>query len=65
MDVLCHIREFVPFWTGEAVRIASGAGESWGRDHTNAERLAAVRDTASCTFEAGGGGHSDVGATVC
>jgi uncharacterized damage-inducible protein DinB len=47
MDNLCHIREFVPFWTAEAVRIVRRPDESWGRDHTDAARLAAVADTAA------------------
>ena len=51
MDILCHIREFVPFWTGEALRIARGSGEQWGRDHTDNARLAAIRDTASYKLE--------------
>src|SRR6478672_10482407 len=47
MDNLCHIREFVPFWTGEALRIARGSGERWGRDQTDAARLAAVTNTST------------------
>ena len=46
MDNLCHIREFVPYWTGEVLRIASSPDGLWGRDHTDAVRLAAVADTA-------------------
>lgn len=49
MDNLCHIREFVPFWTGEALRIARRSGEGWGRDQTHAARVAAVTNTS--TFE--------------
>ena len=51
MDNLCHIREFVPFWTGETVRIARRPGEQWGRDHTNTARLAAVTGTAANKLE--------------
>jgi uncharacterized damage-inducible protein DinB len=47
MDNLCHIREFVPFWTGEALRIAQRQGERWGRDHTDTARLAAVTNTSA------------------
>src|SRR3954447_8677169 len=47
MDILCHIREFVPFWTGETVRIARRPHEAWGRDQTDAARRAAVTNTAS------------------
>lgn len=47
MDILCHIREFVPFWTEETLRIVRGCGEQWGRDHANEARLAAVANTAA------------------
>ena len=47
MDNLCHIREFVPFWTGETLRIVRRPAEPWGRDHTHAGRLAAVANTAT------------------
>ena len=51
MDILCHIREFVPFWTGETVRIVRRPDEQWGRDHTDTARLAAVTGTAANTLE--------------
>ena len=44
MDNLCHIREFVPFWTGETLRIVRRPDEQWGRDHTDTARLAAVTE---------------------
>ncbi len=47
MDILCHIREFVPFWTGETLRIVQRPDEQWGRDHTDTARLAAVTNTAA------------------
>ena len=47
MDNLCHIREFIPFWTGEVLRIAGSAEDLWGRDHTDSARLAAVTGTAA------------------
>ena len=47
MDNLCHIREFVPFWTGETLRIVRAAPRPWGRDHTDTARLAAVTNTAA------------------
>ena len=52
MDNLCHIREFVPFWTGETLRIVRRAGEPWGRDHTDTARLAAVTNTAAYQLDA-------------
>jgi uncharacterized damage-inducible protein DinB len=51
MDNLCHIREFVPFWTGEALRIVQRPAEAWGRDHTDTSRLAAVSNTAVYRLE--------------
>ncbi len=51
MDNLCHIREFVPFWTGETMRIVRHPDEQWGRDHTDTGRLAAVTGTAANTLE--------------
>jgi hypothetical protein len=47
MDNLCHIREFVPFWTGEVLRIVHRPAEPWGRDHTDTARLSAVTNTAA------------------
>ena len=38
MDNLCHIREFLPFWTAETLRIVRRPGEPWGRDHTDTAR---------------------------
>lgn len=51
MDILCHIREFIPFWTDETLRIVREPHEIWGRDHTDARRLAAVTNTASHELE--------------
>lgn len=51
MDNLCHIREFVPFWTGETLRIVGRSGEAWGRDHTDTARLAAVTATATVRLD--------------
>jgi hypothetical protein len=47
MDLLCHIREFVPYWTNEALQIVRDPEQSWGRDHTDPGRLAAVANTSS------------------
>jgi uncharacterized damage-inducible protein DinB len=51
MDILCHVREFVPFWTEETLRIAQRPHEQWGRDQTDARRLAAVANTATHKLE--------------
>jgi uncharacterized damage-inducible protein DinB len=52
MDNLCHIREFVPFWTGQTLRIVRHSAEPWGRHHTDTARLAAVTNTAANRLEA-------------
>ena len=52
MDNLCHIREFVPFWTGETLRIVRRPHETWGRDHTDTARVAAVTNTSSYNLDA-------------
>ena len=52
MDNLCHVREFVPFWTGQTLRIVRHSAEPWGRDHTDTARLAAVTNTAANRLEA-------------
>ena len=51
MDNLCHIREFVPFWTGETLRIVDRPAEQWGRDHSDTARLAAVTNTAASRLD--------------
>src|SRR5215467_15162975 len=51
MDILCHIREFVPFWMGETLRIVRTRNETWGRDHTDRARIAAVTNTAAYKLE--------------
>ena len=51
MDNLCHIREFVPFWTAETLRIVKRPAEPWGRGHTDTARLAAVTNTVAHTLE--------------
>jgi uncharacterized damage-inducible protein DinB len=51
MDNLCHIVEFVPYWTGEVQAILRDPAQLWGRDHTHAARLAAVADTSGEPLE--------------
>jgi uncharacterized damage-inducible protein DinB len=47
MDILCHVEEFVPYWTRQASGVVRTPGIAWGRDHTDKDRLAAVHDTAT------------------
>ena len=43
LEILCHIDEFVPFWTGETLNVIREPGYEWGRDHTDTRRLGAVQ----------------------
>ena len=47
MDVLCHVQEFVPYWTAQTLRVIENPQEKWGRDPTDRDRLAAVTNTAA------------------
>ena len=47
MDILCHVQEFVPYWTAQTMRVIEQPQELWGRDHTDRDRLAAVTNTAA------------------
>jgi DinB superfamily len=42
LEILCHVDEFVPFWTAEAMNIVRHPDREWGRTHTDTRRLAAV-----------------------
>src|SRR5665213_2508081 len=52
MDILCHIEEFMPYWTAQLLNVVHRSTEPWGRDHSHPGRLAAVEDTASKDIEA-------------
>src|SRR5262249_908245 len=43
LEILCHVDEFIPFWTGETVRVVRDPAGEWGRDHTDSRRLEAVK----------------------
>jgi uncharacterized damage-inducible protein DinB len=42
LEILCHIDEFVPFWTDETLAVVGDPSRNWGRDHTDTRRLGAV-----------------------
>ncbi len=50
MDVLCHIEEFVPYWTAQVLQVVHQPDRKWGRDHADAARRAAVENTAARKF---------------
>jgi len=47
MDILCHVQEFVPYWTAQAIRVIERPQEAWGRTHADPDRLAAVANTSA------------------
>ena len=47
MDILCHVQEFVPYWTAQSTQVVERPREVWGRDHTDRDRLAAVTNTSA------------------
>jgi uncharacterized damage-inducible protein DinB len=50
LEILCHVAEFVPYWTGQTLQITRQSGESWGRTHADPARLEAVRQAGSISL---------------
>ena len=50
LENLCHIDEFVPFWTDETLAVVRDPSRAWGRDHTDTRRLAAVQAASTRTL---------------
>jgi len=47
MEILGHVSEFIPYWTGQAVQIARHQQEQWGRTHADTDRMDAVNRARS------------------
>ena len=47
MEILCHVAEFLPFWTGQTLQIIRQPDKEWGRNHTDTARLDAVQRAGS------------------
>ena len=47
MEILCHVDEFVRFWTGQTLQIVRRPDDEWGRTHTDTARLDAVQRAGS------------------
>ena len=47
IEILSHVREFVPYWTGQALQVVRHPDQPWGRDHRDPDRLAAVESGAA------------------
>ncbi len=50
LENLCHIDEFVPFWTDETLNVVRDRRHAWGRDHTDTRRLGAVQAAGTRTL---------------
>lgn len=42
MEILSHVAEFIPYWTGQALQVVQQPGEPWGRTPADTARLEAV-----------------------
>lgn len=51
MEILCHVAEFVPYWTSQTTQVASRPDEEWGRTHTDTARIDAVARAGSRTLD--------------
>lgn len=49
MEIICHVDEFVPYWTEQTLQVVRHPDQLWGRDHTDERRLGAVRQAGSRT----------------
>lgn len=47
IEILCHVAEFVPYWTGQTLQIVQQPDEPWGRTHTDTARLEAVQQAGA------------------
>lgn len=47
MEILCHVAEFLPYWTSQTLQIVRQPDEQWGRNHTDTARLDAVQQAGS------------------
>ena len=50
VEILGHVAEILPYWTGQVLRIIRQPHEQWGRNHADAARLDAVQRAASRTL---------------
>ena len=49
IEILSHVREFVPYWTAQTLQVARDPDRLWGRDHRDPDRLAAIQHGAGQT----------------
>ena len=51
MEILCHVAEFVPYWTSQTLQIVRQPDGLWGRTHTDTARIDAVNRASSRSLE--------------
>jgi uncharacterized damage-inducible protein DinB len=50
-EILCHVAEFVPYWTSQLLQIVGHPEDPWGRDHTDRARIDAVHSADSRSID--------------
>jgi hypothetical protein len=50
MEILCHVAEFIPYWTTQTLQIIRHPDGLWGRTHTDTARIDAVNRAGSRTL---------------
>jgi hypothetical protein len=50
LEIVSHVREFVPYWTAQALQVARTPEQPWGRDHRDPDRLSAIARGAAQTL---------------
>ncbi|MEK7414752.1 MAG: DinB family protein [Planctomycetota bacterium] len=50
IEILCHVAEFVPYWTGQTLQIVQQSDEPWGRTHADTARLEAVHQAGALSL---------------
>jgi uncharacterized damage-inducible protein DinB len=51
LENLCHVAEFVPYWTAQIAQVIRAPQQQWGRTHHDPDRLAAVAAASSRSLE--------------
>lgn len=49
-EILCHVEEFIPYWTRQTLQMINRPDEPWGRDHTDRDRKLAVESASQRDF---------------
>jgi uncharacterized damage-inducible protein DinB len=51
MEILCHVAEFVPYWTSQTLQVVRQPDGLWGRTHTDTARIDAVNRASSRSLD--------------